>query len=175
MRVSNAYIYLLNWYSVDQHQMLYTAVLLKFKTKINNMSKRISMLVDTCIVKTTLYKLFRMVTLIQTTIPPPCFVDMADVNIALSILPGCRSELRKQSGRHPGIPQSLHYPALLISRQHVKYFFVSSFISPSPCFSHFVNRWRMLMLHPRVFHISEKLRMRPLGRVSKLRIPMHIT
>lgn len=84
--------------------MLYTAVLLKFKTKINNMSKRISMLVDTCIVKTTLYKLFRMVTLIQTTIPPPCFVDMADVNIALSILPECRSELRKQSGRHPGIP-----------------------------------------------------------------------
>lgn len=133
------------------------------------------MLVDTCIVKTTLYKLFRMVTLIQTTIPPPCFVDMADVNIALSILPGCPSELRKQSGRHPGIPWNLHYPALLISRQHVKYFFVSSFISPSPCFSHFVNRWRMLMLHPRVFHKSEKLRMRPLGRVSKLRIPMHIT
>lgn len=133
------------------------------------------MLVDTCIVKTTLYKLFRMVTLIQTTIPPPCFVDMADVNIALSILPGCRSELRKQSGRHPGIPWNLHYPALLISRQHVKYFFLSSFISPSPCFSHFVNRWRMLMLHSRVFHISEKLRMRQLGRVSKLRIPMHIT
>lgn len=108
-----------------------------------------------------------MVTFIQTAIPPPCFVDMADVNIALSLLPGCRSELRKQSGRHPGIPWNLHYPALFISRQHVKYFFVSSFIRPFPCFSHFDNRWRMLMLHPRVFHISEKFRMRQKGRVSK--------